>query len=344
MRRSNSSESPPSTDVEYLLDVVDRDALDEEYQALHPKPWMTISPSGAIQYFDTEEQACEAQREAGPAYTEVPADIQADLAKIFGRLSELGYKAFRLSFQEFGADASCSILLSETEVLGTEQYGSDEWRKHRDIEIGGLSDSGVKKLEEALYGLGERIADQIYPGSSEWREGRLLTLEGLLVDDVAGVRVELQQPVERDEYRPFVLEDQSEQLKARVSGVVSALRDAGVASLQASYDGGGDEGDFEEIDLFDAAGDSLDEEAEEALADALGEDGVADALWPVLLDFAGEWEANNGAHGEMTINASGDVSIDHYDREDALDSIKVVNWRVEAGGAPQVQLDAVPEM
>ncbi len=71
---------------------------------------------------------------------------------------------------------------------------------------------------------------------------------------------------------------------------------------------------------------------------------MGDALWPILAKFASGWEDNNGAHGEMTINASGDVSIDHYDREDALDSIKVVNWRVDAGGAPQVQLESSPGM
>ncbi len=344
MRRPSTPENAQAAEAEYLLDVVDRDSLDEEHQALHPKQWMTIDPQGAIQYFDTEDQACEAQRKAGPAYSPVPDEIKSDLEKVFARLSELGYKAFIFSYQEYEADSTCGISLSETEVVGDDQYAPDVWAKYRAIEIDGLSGSETKNLDGALSSIGERIADCLDAESNDWEDGRVVTLEGLLADGVAGVRVELLQAVERDEYRPFVLADQSERLKSLVSDVVSAMRGAGVDSLQANYDGGGDEGDFEDVDLYDVKGELLDEEAEDDLAEALGKDCVGNALWPILERFAGGWENNNGAHGEITINASGDVSIDHYDREDGLDAVKVVNWRVDAGGAPQVQLDSSPEM
>lgn len=103
MRRPTSAESSQNSDVEYLLDVVDRDSLDEEYQALHPKQWMTVDPAGAVQYFDTEDQACEAQRLAGPAYSEVPADIQNDLGKVFASLAALGFKVVNWRVDAGGA-------------------------------------------------------------------------------------------------------------------------------------------------------------------------------------------------------------------------------------------------
>jgi hypothetical protein len=51
--------------MSYKLDVVDRDSLDEASQALHPKPWLVVAPNGAIEYFDTEDEACDAQVAGG---------------------------------------------------------------------------------------------------------------------------------------------------------------------------------------------------------------------------------------------------------------------------------------
>lgn len=53
--------------MEYLLDVVERASLEETQQMLHPMPWMTVSPAGEIQYFETEDEACNAQVAAGLA-------------------------------------------------------------------------------------------------------------------------------------------------------------------------------------------------------------------------------------------------------------------------------------
>lgn len=341
MRRPETTESPQK----YLLDVVDRDSLDEDHQALHPKQWMTIDPAGAVQYFDTEDEACKAQADAGPAYSDVPEDIQVDLAKVFSRLEVLGYKSFSLTYQETGADMTCSISLSEQETVGPDSADPKDWNKFDKLEIPELQgESGVMTLAEAVYALGERIGNHVVPGSDNWKDGRLVHLSGLLGAGVAGVRVELLQPVEKDVYRPFVLESESEDLQGKVRCLAEALRGAGVDSLRASYDGGGDQGDIEDFDLFDAQGDSLGDDVEEAVCNALEVDSLNEALWPVLLDFAGAWEDNNGSHGEMIVNASGSVSIDHYDREDGLDSIKVVNWRVDTVGAPQVQLDSAPEI
>lgn len=345
MRRPDTPESAQNSGIEYLLDVVDRSSLDDEHQALHPKPWMTIAPSGAVQYFDTEDQACEAQIAAGPAYSDLPEDIKTDLAKVFARLEELGFKSFSLSFQEFSSGSTCSIWLSEYEVLEEPSADPADWGKFDDIEIPTLQGAaGVMALDESVYFLGERIADYLVPESSDWKEGRVVTLGGRLIDGVAGVQVELLQPAEKEVYLPFVLENESTEVQEGIGRIVAALNAAGVESLQVRYEGGGDEGDIEDLDLFNAVGDSLGDDVEAAVAESLGVNCPLDAMWPVLRGFAGYWEDNNGSRGEITINASGSASIDHYDREDCLDSIKLVNWRVDTAGAPQVQLDASPEM
>ena len=44
------------------VDVIDRDSLDAEHQALHEKRWLVESANGSITYFDTEAEACDFQR------------------------------------------------------------------------------------------------------------------------------------------------------------------------------------------------------------------------------------------------------------------------------------------
>lgn len=43
--------------------VFPRDLLDEEYQANFNKPWLFEDENGIIQQFETEEEACAAQRD-----------------------------------------------------------------------------------------------------------------------------------------------------------------------------------------------------------------------------------------------------------------------------------------
>lgn len=40
------------------VDVIPRDALDDEHRDLHPKPWLVQYPCGYIVYHDTEDEAC----------------------------------------------------------------------------------------------------------------------------------------------------------------------------------------------------------------------------------------------------------------------------------------------
>lgn len=50
--------NPDFCDVE----VVSRDMLDEPTNPAWEKPWLVIWPSGAVTFYDTEDAACEEQR------------------------------------------------------------------------------------------------------------------------------------------------------------------------------------------------------------------------------------------------------------------------------------------
>jgi hypothetical protein len=82
-----------------------------------------------------------------------------------------------------------------------------------------------------------------------------------------------------------------------------------VVRITAKYSGSGDSGQFDEIEFYDADGNSVGFPAEKQVGDT-----IEKAFDQILEDTHGGWEINDGASGEFTITlATGQIDHEHHD-------------------------------
>lgn len=94
---------------------------------------------------------------------------------------------------------------------------------------------------------------------------------------------------------------------------IAALASHGAACAIITFDGYGDEGQIQEIAIYDAAGNTLE------LPD-LGED-LENFTYDILGDRHGDWQDNDGAYGTITIDvAEGTGYLDFNARFTSVDN------------------------
>jgi len=110
--------------------------------------------------------------------------------------------------------------------------------------------------------------------------------------------------------------EEREALQLRKATLLTALKAAGIASVEIAYNGEGDSGQIEELAVFDEAGAiqtaklSTEIEPGQTLA-AL----IDDIAWDVIQAYHDGFENDDGGFGKITIDvAAGTVTLDHNDR------------------------------
>ena len=92
--------------------------------------------------------------------------------------------------------------------------------------------------------------------------------------------------------------------------VISQLKDLGVATVTANFDGSGDSGEVYEILYQDVNGNYIDFEKPDKL-----EDYIYDGIDKLVSAYGGDWVNNDGGYGSFYINLM-DMKVDgnYYQR------------------------------
>jgi hypothetical protein len=110
----------------------------------------------------------------------------------------------------------------------------------------------------------------------------------------------------------------------KLATLFTALKDAGVTSVEIRYDGGGDSGQVDDVEFF---GDNLDG----ADLNDRFEGDLQDLAYSILQDhYNYDWYNNDGGYGTVVISFDDEeptINVDGYVREltDAFSSVNLVN-------------------